>query len=104
MLFRPALNITALDSTRQVLSRCPLRAQGVCSLCRHGGSCVPNGEKFPTPPLSAPATPILQPVWVDEKYVSQEVVEDFEAGLEYAQAEAVLGCRQQGTMRKYLVR
>ncbi|KAL4419209.1 hypothetical protein ABPG77_000603 [Micractinium sp. CCAP 211/92] len=45
-----------------------------------------------------------EPVWVDEKYVSQEVVEDFEAGLEYAQAEAVLGCRQQGTMRKYLVR
>lgn len=45
-----------------------------------------------------------QPVWVDEKYVSQEVVEDFEAGLEYAQAEAVLDCRQRGTMRKYLVR
>lgn len=45
-----------------------------------------------------------EPVWVDEKYVSQEVVEDFEAGLEYAQAEAVLDCRQRGTMRKYLVR
>lgn len=27
----------------------------------------------------------LQPIWVDAKYVSQEVAEDFESGLEYAQ-------------------
>ncbi|KAL4422282.1 hypothetical protein ABPG75_008479 [Micractinium tetrahymenae] len=45
-----------------------------------------------------------EPVWVEERYVSREVVEDYEAGLEYAQAEAVLDCRQRGTMRNYLVR
>ncbi|PRW45505.1 signal recognition particle 43 kDa chloroplastic [Chlorella sorokiniana] len=45
-----------------------------------------------------------EPVWVDAKYVSQEVVEDYESGLEYAQAEAVVGMRQQGTMRKYLIK
>lgn len=27
----------------------------------------------------------LQPIWVDAKYVSQEVAEDYESGLEYAQ-------------------
>lgn len=54
------------------------------------------------PPLPHPIQP--QPVWVDEKYVSREVVEDFEGGLEYATAEAVVGMRQRGTMRKYLVR
>jgi hypothetical protein len=36
--------------------------------------------------------------------VSPEVVEDFESGLEYAQAEAVVGMRQKGTMRVYLVK
>ncbi len=94
---------------RRLLSRCPLRAQGVCSLCRQGGSLHAKrwevSHSSPVcilPFLHRP--PPSQPVWVDEKYVSQEVVEDFEAGLEYAQAEAVLGCRQQGTMRKYLVR
>ena len=36
--------------------------------------------------------------------MSPEVAEDFESGLEYAQAAAVLDMRQRGTMRKYLVR
>lgn len=45
-----------------------------------------------------------EPIWVDAKYVSQEVVDDFESGLEYAQAAEVVDCRQRGTMRKYLVR
>jgi hypothetical protein len=43
-------------------------------------------------------------VWVDARYVSSEVVDDFEQGLEYADAECVLEMRQRGTMRKYLVR
>ena len=53
---------------------------------------------------AAPAPACLQPVWVDAKYVSPEVVADYEGGLEYARAAAVLDVRQRGTMLKYLVR
>ena len=60
---------------------------------------------FSLPALPAPFFPsLLQPIWVDAKYVSPEVIDDFESGLEYAQAAAVVGMRQRGTMRKYLVR
>ena len=43
-------------------------------------------------------------VWVSEKYVSEEVVEDFNGGLEYAEAESVIGVRNRGDSRTYLVR
>jgi signal recognition particle 43 kDa protein len=45
-----------------------------------------------------------EPVWVPEKYMSQEVMEDFDAGLEYAEAQSVVGVRNRGDSRTYLVR
>jgi signal recognition particle protein len=44
------------------------------------------------------------PVWVAAKYVSSEVVEDFEAGLEYSEAAEVVDVRNRGDCRAYLVR
>jgi signal recognition particle protein len=45
-----------------------------------------------------------EPEWVPERYVSTEVIEDFESGLEYAEAEAVVDVRNRGDSRTYLVR
>lgn len=45
-----------------------------------------------------------EPQWVASKYVSQEVVEDYESGLEYAQAEGIVDVRNRGDTRTYLVR
>lgn len=45
-----------------------------------------------------------QPVWVAAKYVAEDVVQDFDAGLEYAQGVAILDMRQRGDSRAYLVR
>ncbi|KAL4852722.1 Signal recognition particle protein [Chlorella vulgaris] len=68
-------------------------------------------EEAAAAPVGEPRTEWLvkfadedEPVWVDARYVSSEVVDDFEQGLEYADAECVLEMRQRGTMRKYLVR
>lgn len=44
------------------------------------------------------------PHWVHEKYMSQEVVEDFLSGLEYAEAEAIVDVRNRGDAKTYLVR
>lgn len=68
------------------------------------GCAAPLIPSSPTPPRAPHIHTRVQPIWVDAKYVSQEVAEDYESGLEYAQAEAVVGMRQRGTMRKYLVR
>lgn len=65
-------------------------------------ACQPPGRSQLTCCPCSPPPP--QPVWVDARYVSPEVAEDYEQGLEYAQAEAVVGMRQRGTMRSYLVR
>lgn len=43
-------------------------------------------------------------IWVDAKYVSEEVVADFNAGLEYAEAEEIVDVRNRGDSRTYLVR
>ena len=44
------------------------------------------------------------PEWVPMKYVSQEVIEDYEGGLEYAEAESIVDVRNRGDSRTYLVR
>ncbi len=46
----------------------------------------------------------LQETWIAEKYMSAEVVEDYEGGLEYAEAECVLGVKVRGDSRTYRVR
>jgi signal recognition particle protein len=57
-----------------------------------------------------PATPQVRfaddpdPVWVPARYVSPEVVQDFEGGLEYAEAAEVVDVRNRGDSRAYLVR
>ena len=43
-------------------------------------------------------------VWLPEKYVSQDVIEDYESGLEYAEAEAIVDVRNRGDSRTYLVK
>lgn len=45
-----------------------------------------------------------EPVWLHEKYLSQEVIEDYESGLEYAEAESILDVRNRGDSRTYLVK
>jgi signal recognition particle protein len=45
-----------------------------------------------------------EPVWMPEKYVSEEVIQDYEAGLEYAEAESIVDVRNRGDSRTYLVR
>lgn len=45
-----------------------------------------------------------EPVWVAAKYVSEEVVEDFQSGLEYAEAERILDVRNRGDSRTYLIK
>jgi signal recognition particle protein len=44
------------------------------------------------------------PCWVPEKYVSEEVVQDFLDGLEYAEAEEIIDVRNKGDSRSYLIR
>jgi signal recognition particle protein len=43
-------------------------------------------------------------LWVPEKYVSEEVAQDWEDGLEYAEADRVIDVRNKGDSRSYLVR
>jgi len=45
-----------------------------------------------------------EPVWMHEKYVSEEVIQDYECGLEYAEAECIIDVRNRGDSRTYLVR
>lgn len=45
-----------------------------------------------------------EPVWVAAKYVSEEVIEDFQAGLEYAEADEILDVRNRGDSRTYLIK
>jgi signal recognition particle protein len=45
-----------------------------------------------------------EPLWTHEKYVSAEVIEDYESGLEYAEAESIVDVRNRGDSRTYLVR
>ncbi|KAK9828851.1 hypothetical protein WJX72_002407 [[Myrmecia] bisecta] len=42
--------------------------------------------------------------WVAEKFVAEDVIEDYDEGLEYANAECILDVRQKGDQRTYLVR
>lgn len=41
---------------------------------------------------------------VNQAYIAEDVREDFEAGLEYAEAAAILRMVQRGDQRQYLVR
>jgi signal recognition particle protein len=45
-----------------------------------------------------------EPVWMPDKYVSEEVIQDYESGLEYAEAESIIDVRNRGDSRTYLVR
>uniref|UniRef100_A0A1D2AE17 Chromo domain-containing protein n=2 Tax=Auxenochlorella protothecoides TaxID=3075 RepID=A0A1D2AE17_AUXPR len=45
-----------------------------------------------------------EPEWVAARYVAEDVMQDFEAGLEYAQGLEILDMRQRGDSRAYLVR
>ena len=47
---------------------------------------------------------VEEPVWLHEKYVSEEVIEDFNNALEYYEAEEIIGVRNRGDSRTYLVR
>lgn len=42
--------------------------------------------------------------WVNSKYVAEDLVADFDAGLEYAEAECLLDVQHRGDSRQYLVR
>lgn len=44
------------------------------------------------------------PQWVAEKYMSEEVVDDYREGLEYASGERIIDVRNKGDSRAYLVR
>ena len=44
------------------------------------------------------------PVWIAEKYMSEEVISDFREGLEYSQAREIVDVRNKGDSRAYLVR
>jgi signal recognition particle protein len=44
------------------------------------------------------------PVWIAEKYMSEEVISDFNEGLEYSQAKEIIDRRNKGDSRAYLVR
>lgn len=45
-----------------------------------------------------------EPCWVQEKYLSEEVIADFEDGLEYAMAKEIIDVRNKGDSRSYLIR
>ncbi|KAL3161794.1 Signal recognition particle 43 kDa protein, chloroplastic [Trebouxia sp. C0009 RCD-2024] len=42
--------------------------------------------------------------WVNSKYVAEDLVEDFDAGLEYAEADCILDVQQKGDSLQYLIR
>lgn len=42
--------------------------------------------------------------WVQEKYLSEEVIADYEDGLEYAMAKEIIDVRNKGDSRSYLIR
>lgn len=42
-------------------------------------------------------------IWVPERYVSEEVAQDYEDGLEYAEADKIVDRRNKGDSRSYLV-
>lgn len=45
-----------------------------------------------------------EPCWVQEKYMSEEVISDYEDGLEYAMAKEIIDVRNKGDSRSYLIR
>lgn len=42
--------------------------------------------------------------WVAESYLAEDVIEDYEQGLEYAEAECIVEMKRKGDARQYLVR
>ena len=59
------------------------------------GSDRPNGMS------SAAAVCVLQ---VSSKYIAEDLVEDFDAGLEYAEADCILDVQQKGDSLQYFIR
>jgi signal recognition particle protein len=45
-----------------------------------------------------------EPMWVPEKYVSEDVISDYLEGLEYAIAKEIIDVRNKGDSRSYLIR
>ena len=41
---------------------------------------------------------------VNTKYIAEDLVLDFDAGLEYGEADCVLDMEEKGTTRRYLIR
>jgi signal recognition particle 43 kDa protein len=64
------------------------------------GTPPPTGREF----LVLFGDDMDNPVWLNERYISEDVIEDFESGLEYAEAEEILDVRNRGDSRTYLVR
>lgn len=54
--------------------------------------------------LQGQQTPKSPNAQVNEAYVAEDVRADYEAGLEYAQADSILRMVQRGDQRQYLVR
>lgn len=42
--------------------------------------------------------------WVNEKDVAEDVVEDYDKGLEYAEADCILEMKKKGDARRYQIR
>ena len=41
---------------------------------------------------------------VDGKYIAEDLIQDFDAGLEYAEAECILEVQNKGDSRQYLIK
>ena len=41
---------------------------------------------------------------MNSKYIAEDLVEDFDAGLEYAEADCILDVEERGDSRSYLIR
>lgn len=48
----------------------------------------------------------LGAVWfqVNSKYIAEDLIEDYDAGLEYAEADCILDVQQKGDSLQYLIR
>eukprot|EP00891_Asterochloris_glomerata_P003586 jgi/Astpho2/3586/fgenesh1_pg.00058_%23_2_t len=45
-----------------------------------------------------------EPEWVEQSYIAEDVIRDFEDHIEYAEAECITGMRQRGDSRRYQIR
>lgn len=67
------------------------------------GSCTEKSGSRGTVGISVSNMTLLK-LQVNSKYVAEDLVADFDAGLEYAEAECLLDVQHRGDSRQYLVR